>query len=422
MLLRRIKNIYHCWIAVLFSLFYGFPAKKLQLIGVTGTDGKTTTTSLIYHILKKVDKKASFISSIEANVGGKRYKTGFHVTTPSASIIQKLCRQAVLKGGRYFVIESTAHGIDQGRLWGLNFEVSVLTNITHEHLKSLNGYDYFKNIANLIKIKTGLLLNSKGAVVNRDDSSFKKVSQILKKHKKKFFTYGRDGKADFGFERLGKVGQKLPLFNRYNYLAAYVVCRQLGVKREVILEGLNSFKLPRGRLEMVYQQPLIYIDFAHTINAFKNVLPFLKGKLVKEKRAGRLVHLFGSAGLRDKSKRPLMGEASGQNADLVILTEEDYRTEDPNKICTEIGLGLSKAGLAYLPVNKFQKTKRNKIYTIVTNRKKAIKTALSILRKNDLLVLTGKSHEKSLCRGKKEYPWDEKKILLRALKGKKFLN
>ena len=421
MLLRRLKNIYHRLVAFFFNLFYGFPGKKLKLIGVTGTDGKTTTASLIFHILKKIDKKASLISSVKVDIGGKHYRTGFHVTTPSAPTIQRLAHQAVIRKGHYFVIESTAHGIDQGRLWGLNFSVAVLTNITHEHLASLDGYDYFKNLANLIKTKTNLLLNAKIAIINHDDSSFKSVSRILRKHKKKFLTYGKDKKANFNFNLLGKIAGELPLFNRYNYLAAYVACHQLGISDKLIFAGFNSFKLPTGRLELIVHQPLIYIDFAHTINAFKNVLPFLKEKLVEKKKGGRLIHLFGSAGLRDRSKRPLMGEVSGQWANLVILTEEDYRTEDPNKICTEIGLGLAKAGLTYLPVNKFLTTKKNKVYTIITDRKKAIETAVSILKKDDLLVLTGKSHERSLSRGGKEYPWNEKKVLLRALKKKKLI-
>jgi len=232
MFLRKIKNIYHRFIAFLFSLFYGFPAKKLILIGVTGTDGKTTTASLIYTILKKIDKKASLISSVEVNIGGKRYNTGFHVTTPSAPLIQKLARRAVLKGSRYFVIESTAHAINQGRLWGLNFAVAVLTNISHEHLQSEGNYDYFGSVANLIKTKTNLFLNSKKVILNRDDASFKAVAKILKKHQKTFLTYGSKQKADFNFSVLGKLIDKLPSFNQYNYLAAYAVGKQLGCQYE----------------------------------------------------------------------------------------------------------------------------------------------------------------------------------------------
>jgi len=195
-------------------------------------------------------------------------------------------------------------------------------------------------------------------------------------------------------------------------LAAYSVCRVLGIQEQTILKAIKSFKLPLGRLDIVYDKEYkVIIDFAHTPNAFEQVLPSVRSLYLKGD--GRLIHIFGSAGLRDFTKRPLMGEASGKYADLVILTEEDYRTEDPMEICLAIAKGLEKQGFKreHFDVSKH----RSKIFDIIIDREKAIKKALEIAQKNDVIILTGKGHEKSLCRGKKEYPWDEEETVLKII-------
>ena len=215
----------------------------------------------------------------------------------------------------------------------------------------------------------------------------------------------------FDFNKSSKKG--VTSFNNYNYLAAYSVCTQLGIDKDKIVDSLKSFSLPEGRVEKVFEKgPIIYVDFAHTPNSFRNVLPELKKDLKKD---GLLIHVFGSAGLRDEKKRPDMGSASGEYADIVILTEEDYRTEDPEKICREVAIGLEKHGFKKQNTSLFR---NKKTYLVNIHRNEAIRIALTIAKKNDVIVCTGKSHERSLARGTKEFPWHEKTEILKALNSK----
>ncbi len=398
-------NIYHLFKAVIANFWYGFPSKKLKIIGVTGTDGKTTTTHLIYYLLKLAGKKVSMISSIYAQVGDEEYSTGLHVTTPDSWLLQKLLKQSVLKGDEYFILETTSHGLDQNRNWGIRYEISLITNITSEHL------DYHKTYAKYVRAKAELLLASKIVLVNRDDASFDFLQKILKQKRKKFLTYGLLGKADFSFNSQKEIDQTITDYNNYNYLAAYAVAELLKLPPTTVKDALKSFRLPTGRFEIIYDKDFkVIIDFAHTPNSIYKLLEAVS----KEKpERGKIIHVFGSAGLRDRRKRPAMGAASGKFADIVILTEEDYRTENPDKICVEIAVGLQRKGFKETSP-KFV-VAHPRIYAIIINRRKAIAKAIGVAKKGDIVVLTGKSHEQSLARGKKEYPWDEKRTVEQIL-------
>jgi UDP-N-acetylmuramoyl-L-alanyl-D-glutamate--2,6-diaminopimelate ligase len=387
-IIQKIKNIYHLFRALLANIIYGFPSRKLKVIGVTGTDGKTTTTHLIYHILKTAGHKVSMISTIYAKIGDREFDTGFHVTTPDAFLIPKYLKMAVDAKQEYFVLETTSHRLDQNQLWGTRFDISVLTNVSHEHL------DYHKTYENYIKAKVKLLTSSKKSIINCDDKSFSIISKILKSHEKDFYSYGFKHKSDFNFPYLKKVTG----FNRYNFLAGFAVATLLNIPENVIEKAVKSFKLPPGRLEVVYKKDFtVMIDFAHTPNAFAELLPLIQKVYLKNK--GHIIHVFGAASQRDSSKRPIMGEKSSQFSDYIILTEEDCRKEDPKKIAEEIAKGIHD----------------KKIYEIILDRQSAINRAISMAKKDDVVVLTGKSHEKSLCRGKKEYPWSEHEAVARAL-------
>jgi len=373
--IQKLKNIFHLTNAFLANVFYGFPSKKITVIGVTGTDGKTTTTHLIAHILKSCGKKVSYISTIFAKIGEKEYDTGFHVTTPNPWLIQKLIKEAVNNKDEYFILETTSHALDQNRVWGINYKIGVLTNVSHEHL------DYHLSYEDYLKTKVKLLKKADVAFFNKDDRSYLYVKKMLK-GRKKIIEYQKLPIIKKNFPNLEK-------FNQENFSAAYLVALSLGLKSEEVLKAIKTFNLPKGRFDLVYDKDFkVIIDFAHTPNAFLKLLPEIRKKYLKNK--GRLIHVFGSAGLRDNTKRPLMGEISSRFADFIILTEEDYRTEDPNKICQEIASGI-----------------KNKNYQVIIDRKKAIEKALKMAKKGDLVVFTGKAHEKSLCRGKTEYPWDE---------------
>lgn len=408
-MMRKIKNFYHLLTAVLSVIRYGNPSRKLKVIGVTGTDGKTTTSSLLFHILTNAGKKASMITTVYGKVGDQVFDTGLHVTSPPASLIQRLLKKSVQAGDEYFVLEVTSHAIDQYRDWGVRYHSGVITNITHEHL------DYHKTYDNYVNTKTKLLLRAKQRYVNRDDRSFKWVEPILKKHEKKFFTYALKQNADYHMDIAKKIGRDLPTFNRYNYLAAYAVCRGLGIPEKDIFSAMKTFKNPVGRMEMVYNKEFsVIVDFAHTPNAVKEALEAVQQM---KKKGGRIIHVFGSAGLRDQAKRPLMGKMSASHADIAVITEEDYRTEDPQKIAQEIASGMKKKG--YKEVRFDSQTVPVKSYMINTVRGEAVKKALSLARKGDTVILTGKGHEKSLCRGKTEYPWsdqDEVRQILQTAK------
>lgn len=404
--IQPVINIYHLFKAIVGNAFYGFPSKKLKVIGVTGTDGKTTTTHLIYHILKALGKKVSMVSSIYAKIGGEEFSTGLHVTTPDALIVQKLLRSSVDHGDEFFVLETTSHALDQNRIWGVSFSVGAITNITNEHL------DYHKTYDKYLKAKAKILLASDTPIINRDDNSYESLKKILAQRGKRFKTYGLKNKADFQFDFQKEIPET-PNFNNYNYLAAFSSLVSLGIPKDQIIRHTKTFTLPLGRLEVVYDKELkVIVDFAHTSNSIYSVLSDIKRR--KRGLTERLIHVFGSAGLRDFKKRALMGEASGSFADLVILTEEDFRTEDPDKISEEIAVGLKKKGFRFIDPSQLN-SQKNKVYTIILDRKSAIEKAIQIAKEGDTIITTGKSHEQSLARGKKEYPWDEKKAVLEAL-------
>jgi len=436
---QRIKNVYHLCNAFLANVWYGFPSRKLTVIGVTGTDGKTTTVSLIYHILYTAGHNASMISSVGAVIGGKEYDVGFHVTTPSPWALQRFIKKAAsvardsvapsshpmssvasslraLDGTpssrttprsknakapstfNYLVLETTSHAIDQNRIWGITFDIGVLTNVTHEHL------DYHKTYENYVKTKTKLLNIAKVAVVNRDENSFTLVKSEIRNPKseinskpqfktQKFITYGLNSNSDINPKNFSFKTKLIGEFNRYNILAAIAACRELGIDDKTLREAIESFEAPIGRGEIVYKNSFtVMIDFAHTPNAFDKILSSIRPEV-----KGKLIHVFGSAGERDASKRPLMGKISAKYADIIVLTAEDPRSESVDKIIREIELGV---------MNQESRIKDGRLFKI-PDRQEAITTAIKMAKKGDFVLITGKSHEKSMNYGNGEEPWDE---------------
>ncbi len=387
---QSIKNIYHLCIAVLAVIWYGFPGQKLTVIGVTGTDGKTTTTSLIYHILRDAGKKVSMVSTVSAVISGKVYDTGFHVTTPSPWAVQKFLRKAIDSGDEYMVLEVTSHALDQYRVWGISFLIGVLTNVTHEHL------DYHKTYERYVKTKIKLLETSAVAVVNIEDQSYEIVRPQLE-NGKMVITYGLKSGDVNAINFLFKT-KLIGNFNKYNCLAAVAVAKELKIAEKTIRGSLGTFLLPKGRMELVHDDGFqVVVDFAHTPNAISHVLQALRGET-----AGRIIHVFGSAGDRDTSKRPFMGAASAQYADVIILTAEDPRSERVENIIEDIEAGIKN--LKEIEVLK------------IPNRENAIWKALSLAKKDDTVVITGKGHELSMNLGQGEVPWSDQEVVEKALK------
>src|SRR3989344_3729942 len=397
---QTVKNIYHFLVAFLANLWLGFPSKNIIVIGVTGTDGKTTTTSLIHYILKSSGLNSSMISSIGAEINGKKYPLPFHVTTLPPFALQKFIKKAAgTKTKNYLVLEVTSHSLDQFRVFGISFEIGVITNVTREHL------DYHKTYENYVKAKIKLLEMSKIAVLNEDDESFtiieKELDKIISK-KPKIITYGSKKSSDINpidFKYKSKlVGQ----FNRYNILAGIAVCVNLGIKKEKIIDAVGAFNSPLGRQDVVYDNNfIVMIDFAHTPNSFKEILSFLRKKV-----KGRIIHVFGAAGQRDALKRPEMGKISSEYSDIAIVTAEDPRSENIEKITDEVISGIK---------NSRDRIKNNTLLRI-SDRQKAITEAIKMAKKDDAVLLTGKSHEKSMNYGKGEEPWDEYEAVRKALR------
>ncbi|MDP1743249.1 MAG: UDP-N-acetylmuramoyl-L-alanyl-D-glutamate--2,6-diaminopimelate ligase, partial [Candidatus Amesbacteria bacterium] len=338
-IIRNIKNLYHLVTGWFYVTYYGFPARKLRIIGVTGTDGKTTTSHLIYETLKAAGKKVALISTVS--------DTGFHVTNPDARQLQKMIREIVDGGFEFLVLEVTSHGLDQNRLVGIGIEIAVITNITHEHL------DYHQNMANYRQAKAKIMKGARVVVLNRDDPSFEWLSRRVDRVTKIVpFTKWPDSRRS-----LALAGD----YNRYNIAAAAAVVKELGVSIQE-LEVIKNFSGVPGRMEEIkLGQPFrAIVDFAHTPNALEQVLSTLR------KGTGKVILVFGCAGLRDHSKRPLMGAIAVKYADKIIITAEDPRTEKLDDIYRDI------AAVGSLRVD---------------DRFSAIQKAVTLARKGDIVVI-----------------------------------
>lgn len=406
-----VNYLYHLPKAVLAARIYGNPGADLEIIGVTGTDGKTTTSTLIYHILKSARKKVAIISTVDAKIGRKNIKTGLHVTSPNPFALQRLLRRMRSQKVRYVVLEVTSHGLDQFRIYPLEPSIAVLTNITHEHL------DYHQTFARYRDAKLRLFKHAAHAVVNKDLPIFAEINARLPKVL--FSTYSLHESSQLQAENvvyhadhtafnLGNLSYTLPLtgeYNLYNCLAAISTALLLGVAPSDIKRALLSFKGVKGRLEAVPNSRHLhtFVDFAHTPNALAAVLTNLRS----QKQIGeQLIVIFGAAGLRDASKRPMMGAVAAELADKIVLTAEDPRLEDPAQIAREIATGIPK---------KY----RHKV-TVEIDRPRAIDLAINKLaKKGDWVVACGKGHEESLnLDGETEIPYSEYDTIASALNNK----
>lgn len=406
-MLRFWKNLYHLLEALIACLRFGFPGRKMTVIGITGTDGKTTTSHLIYHILKTAGKRVSLVSSIEAIINGKTYDTGFHVTTPSSWQLQRLMREAGKGGSEYFVLEVTSHALDQHRIFGASIDIGLINNVSHEHI------DYHKTLDHYRIAKAKILKGVKFSVLNKDDQNY----DFLKTRANgQLVTFSLQKEADYSQNILQLKPKVYGRFNLQNSIAAATVASILQIGPTTIRRAIANFAGIPGRMEEVINDKKfkIFIDFAHKPNALEQVL-----KAARELTKRKLIVVFGCAGLRDKLKRPMMGEIAGKLADYAIFTAEDPRTEDVRNITNEIILGCLKTSMK--EVNKkedFQKyhSPTKKYFWRIPDRQEAINFCIRKLgQKGDLILVCGKGHEKSMCYGKIEYPWDEKQAILKAL-------
>jgi len=393
---RQLKQPYHWFKGVAANILNMFPSRKIKIIAVTGTDGKTTTSSLIYSILRQAGKKVALISTVAAYIGDEEIDTGFHVTNPAQFPLQRLIRKIVKQKYEYLVLEVTSHGIFQHRILGIRPYISVLTNITPEHL------DYHTSLHEYRSIKLSLLKKSKQAVINREDSSYKLAKHALSKVGVRYVDYSfRTLDKEIKLAAQGRFSQP---YNWENVAAASTTCQLLHVSIKDCARAVSSFAGVIGRMQEIPNEKgiKVIVDFAHTPNALEVACKAIRGKMLKDQK---LISVFGCAGLRDPYKRPIMGRIASALCDEVVLTAEDPRTEDVNVIIRQIKEGV--------------KQNHGHVHEIA-DRKKAIQFAVQQLaQKNDIVAIFGKGHEKSLnLDGKKEIYWSDQEEAVLALKGR----
>jgi len=383
---------------------------KMKYIGITGTDGKTSSCTMIYHVLKECGFKPALITTVSAKIGEKEIDTGSHTTTPNSQALFELIKQVEKEECTHIIIEATSHGLQQGRLAGLKFDIVGYTNITKEHL------DYHKTWENYVSAKSLLIkkhLKKDGLVVlNKDDKAYDLLKDISSNHldysiKDETDLFSKDivsNSSGLTFNLIDNTSEyfvSLPILGTYNvsnFLLCTGICKNLGVGIKDIVEKISLFKTVEGRMQVIQQRPFtVIVDYAHTPNAINVALTS-----VRELTKGRMIHVFGSAGHRDQYKRPEMGKFSNQLADITILTAEDCRQESLEKINDAIEEGWRDGGNKESEIYRFDYTNRD-----VMVRRDAIKKALELAKEGDLVIITGKAHEKSLCFGQIEYPWDD---------------
>jgi UDP-N-acetylmuramoyl-L-alanyl-D-glutamate--2,6-diaminopimelate ligase len=407
------------WLA---AAFYSNPGRKLTVIGVTGTDGKTTTCNLLYQILLAAGLKAGLISTVNAIIGDEVLDTGFHVTTPDAPDVQRYLARMVAAGLTHVVLETTSHGLAQYRVDACEFDIGVVTNITHEHLDQHGSYENYRAAkARLFQSLEETLSKPQGnprlSVLNRDDSSYEYLAHISLGPKT---CYGFDTVADIRadsvkyspqsihFDAVGQdfrvpvISQLVGKYNVSNCLAALTATvRGLGIAPEIAALGIAALTGIPGRMERINlgQSFSAIVDFAHTPNALRVALETVRKMTEKE-----VIVIFGSAGLRDPAKRSLMAEVAAELADVSILTAEDPRTESLDGILEEMALGArSKGG------------EEDKTFYRVPDRGEAIRFGVRLAQSGDIVMTCGKGHEQSMCFGTTEYPWDDRMALRAAL-------
>ncbi len=410
-------------LAHISAAFNEFPARKMTVIGVTGTDGKTTTCNVIYQILKNAGKQAGIISTVNAVIGDEVIDTGFHVTTPEAPDVQHYLAQMVAAGLSHVILETTSHGLAQERVTACEFDIGVVTNITHEHLDYHGSYEgyrsakarLFQHLANTTAKPQG---NPRLSVLNRDDRSFAYLDNLIHTPK---VNYGFHPESNVQAEDVAytpsgmhftaifpnnqKVAVRTHLVGKYNVsniLAAMsAAVHGLGISPEQAAAGVEQLDLIPGRMEHIHlgQDFSAIVDFAHTPNALERTL-----ETAREMTEGRIIAVFGSAGLRDREKRRMMAEVSARMADITVLTAEDPRTESLDAILEEMAQAASEQG-AMEGENFFR----------VPDRGEAIRIAVNIAKPGDLVLALGKGHEQSMCFGVTEYPWDDRTAMRAAL-------
>ena len=416
---QSFKNTYHLFQAILANFMYGFPSQKIKVIGVTGTDGKTTTCQMIAKILEEAGKKVALASTINFRINGSEEKNLSHYTTESSFAVQKFIKKAASAGCEYLVLETSSHSLDQYRVWGVKYKTAVITNVTREHL------DYHGTMEKYREAKKKLfemVAKNKGTIIVNAD--MENPEEFMKYATAMLFVYSI---SNFQFPisnkfpmsqfkilkaeeiELGINSSKFKIqnskfilnipgqFNVENALAAICVGQAEKIDFETMEKALQKIKGVPGRMEAVANDRSldILVDYAVTPYALEKLYAFLSSV---KKEDSRVIAVFGSCGDRDKGKRPIMAQTISRFADFMIITNEEPYHEDPQKIIDEISAGIR---------NK----KENEEFWKIAGRREAIRKALKIAKAGDIIAITGMGAQESMVVGDKKIPWNDKNVI-----------
>ena len=394
---------YHWASAAVAGIKYKFPAKKMRVIGVTGTNGKTTTCFMIWKMLNESGHKAGLLTTVAWGVD-KLHKQIEHMTTVDSKTLNQRIEKVRESGAEFLVLEVTSHAMAQFRTLGIPVEIAVMTNVTHDHL------DYHKTFERYRDAKRKLFKKAKYGIINADDKSAK----FFKQDVKDYITYGiNSGEKKAAGIKLASSGVKYSCgdikietqipgnFNVYNSLAAMCVGEKLGLSKGEIENGIHALTEVEGRMNRINegQHFEVIVDYAHTPDALEKVFDSVRG------HKGKIISIHGGAGRRDETTRPIRGEVLGKNSDIVVVTEDDSRDEDPEKIAAGFVEGAEKVG-----------KKMGKDLFVELDCKKAIELAIGMAKKGDLVLVLGKGHEKTILRADGPHPFEDIEVTKKILK------
>lgn len=396
---------YHYTQSIAANIKTGFPAHKLRVIGVTGTNGKTTTCFMIWKMLNRAGHKTGLMTTVAYGVDKLKPELN-HMTTVDAITLNNRIREIVNQKAEFLVLEVTSHALAEFRTLGIPFEIAVFTNLTHDHL------DYHKTINNYRKAKGKLFKKAKFSILNADDPATKYYASLARN----YITYGiNNGKnraknvkltvsgVNYSYNDIN-IETNIPgKFNVYNSLAAVLVGKKLGLTNEQIESGIKALDNVEGRMNIIDKgQPFtVIVDYAHAPDALEKVF-----ESVREHK-GKIISVHGGAGQRDPSTRPIRGAILAKYSDIVIITEDDSRDEDPEKIAAAFIKGAEKHG----------KVLGKDLYKEL-DREKAIKLALDKAGKGDLVLILGKGHEKTILRADGPHDFNDIKVVEKLLKAR----
>lgn len=398
---------YHYAQSLIAGTKNGWPGKKLHVIGVTGTNGKTTTCFMLWHILNSAGLKTGLMTTVAWGVDDLEPELG-HMTTVDALTLNTRIKKIADSGAKYLVLEVTSHALAEFRTLGVPFEIAIFTNLTHEHL------DYHKTFASYRAAKGKLFKKADFSILNADDPS----CEFYQNLSKKYITYGiKNGENRAKNIKLGVEGVKYSLgdikietnlpgeFNVYNSLAACLATKKLGLTDKQIENGIKTLKSVEGRMNVIDEgQPFtIIVDYAHAPDALEKVYDAIKD------HKGRVISVHGGAGRRDPSTRSIRGAILAKYSDIVIITEDDSRDEDPEKIAEAFIEGAKKHGKV-LGKDLFKEL----------NRKKAIELALKKAKKGDIVLILGKGHEKTILRADGPHEFNDAEVVKSILRNSRY--